>query len=80
MAYSGEQSYTFTYGLENTNSMPIEVTLDCTSSTNMAYSDPKGRVTKVVHPGELEFLMYAEALSGYDEFARGAQVSWKEVS
>lgn len=45
----------------------------------MVFSEPTGRITKVVEPGAIEFLMHAEATPGAEEFARGAQCSYKEV-
>lgn len=46
-----EQSYTFTYGVENIGSRAIEVTLDCNSSRNMVFSETSGKITKVVEAG-----------------------------
>ena len=74
-----EQSYTFTYGIENIGQRAIEVTLDCTSSRNMVFSETSGKVTKVVEPGQFEFFMHAEAAPGAEEFARGSQCFYKEV-
>ncbi len=74
-----EQSYTFTYGIENVGTRAIEVTLDCNSSRNMVFSETPGKVTKVVEPGQLEFFMHAEAAPGAEEFARGSQCFYKEV-
>mmetsp|Transcript_10339 Transcript_10339/g.10354 ORF Transcript_10339/g.10354 Transcript_10339/m.10354 type:complete len:129 (+) Transcript_10339:271-657(+) len=73
-----DQSYTFTYAIHNQSSKPLEVTLDCNSSSNMVYSEPSGKITKVVEPGTLEFMMHAEAAPGAEEFARGANVAFKE--
>lgn len=74
-----EQSYTFTYGIENISNRTIEVTLDCNSSRNMVFSEASGKVTKVVEPGQLVFFMHAEAAPGAEEFARGSQCFFKEV-
>lgn len=57
----------------------MEVTLDCNTSTNMVFSEPNGKVTKIIDPKTLEFMMHAEAAPGAEEFARGAQVIFKEV-
>lgn len=67
-----EASYTFSYAVENLGNRTLEVTLDCTSSRNMVYSEPSGKITKLVEPGAIEFFMHAEAAPGAEEFARGA--------
>jgi hypothetical protein len=45
-----EQSYTFSYGVENTGARAIKVTLDCNSSRNMVFSEASGKIVKVVEP------------------------------
>jgi hypothetical protein len=74
-----EQSYTFSYGVENTSSRAIELTIDCNSSRNMVFSENNGKVTKVIEPGQIEFLMHAEAAPGAEEFARGSVCTYREV-
>jgi hypothetical protein len=74
-----ESSYTFSYAIENIGSRAIEITLDCNTSRNMIFSEPSGKVTKVVEPGNIEFFMHAEATPGAEEFARGAQCTFREV-
>lgn len=73
-----ESSYTFTYAIENLSSKPLEITLDCNNSSNMVFSENKGKITKIIDPGCYEFMMHAEAAPGAEEFARGAQVIYKE--
>lgn len=74
-----DQSYTFSYGVENTGKKPLEITLDCNTSKSMSFSEPSGRVVKIVEPGTLMFLMHAEASPGAEEFAKGAEISHKEL-
>jgi hypothetical protein len=74
-----DQSYTFSYGIENLGHKALEITLDCTSSRNMVFSEANGKITKVIEPGCIEFMMHAEAAPGAEEFARGAQCIYKEV-
>ena len=74
-----ETSYTFSYAIENIGTRAIEITLDSTSSRNMVYSEASGKVTKIVEPGALEFFMHCEAAPGAEEFARGAQCTYREV-
>jgi hypothetical protein len=45
----------------------------------MIYSEASGKITKVIEPGAIEFMMHAEATPGAEEFARGAQCTYKEV-
>ena len=45
----------------------------------MVFSEASGKITKVVEPGQIEFLMHAEATPGADEFARGSVCTYKEV-
>ena len=45
----------------------------------MVFSEISGKVTKIVQPGQLEFMMHAEATPGAEEFARGAQCTYKEI-
>jgi hypothetical protein len=74
-----EQSYTFSYGIENLGGRAIEVTLDCNSSRNMVFSEPTGKISKVVEPGQIVFFMHAEAAPGAEEFARGSSCTFREV-
>ena len=45
----------------------------------MVFSEPMGKMRKVIMPGALEFMMHAEAEPGAEEFARGAICTYKEV-
>lgn len=57
----------------------MEVTLDCTSSRNMIFSESSGKMTKIIEPGAIEFMMHAEATPGAEEFARGAVCIYREA-
>lgn len=46
----------------------------------MVFSDSIGKVTKIIQPNTIEFIMHAEAAPGAEEFARGAQCIFKEIS
>lgn len=74
-----EQSYTFSYGIENISHKAIEITLDCNSSRNMVFSENSGKATRIIEPGQIEFIMHAEAAPGAEEFARGSLCTYKEV-
>jgi len=45
----------------------------------MVFCESNGKITKVVEPGAIEFMLHAEAAPGAEEFARGAQCIYKEV-
>jgi hypothetical protein len=46
-----EQSYTFSYGVENLSSKAIEFTVDCNTSRNMIFSENGGKITKIIEAG-----------------------------
>jgi hypothetical protein len=45
----------------------------------MVFSEITGKITKVIEPSAIEFMMHSEASPGAEEFARGAQCVFKEV-
>jgi len=45
----------------------------------MVFSEASGKLTKVIEPGHIEFIMHAEAAPGAEEFARGSVCTFKEV-
>jgi hypothetical protein len=45
----------------------------------MVFSEASGKITKIIEPNSTEFMMHAEAAPGAEEFARGAQVIFKEI-
>ena len=45
----------------------------------MVFSEASGKMTKIIEPNTVEFMMHAEAAPGAEEFARGAQVIFKEI-
>ena len=45
----------------------------------MIFSDGTGKITKLIDPHTIEFMLHAEAAPGAEEFARGAQVIFKEI-
>ena len=45
----------------------------------MVFSEPSGKISKVLEPGAIEFFMHAEATPGAEEFARGATCLAKEA-
>lgn len=55
------------------------MTVDCTSSRNMVFSEKGGKITKMVEPGQIEFMIHSEAAPGAEEFAKGAQCLFKEA-
>lgn len=65
-------SYTFSYGIFNQYKEPLAFTLDSTKSENMVFSEPGGKITKLVKPSEFVFFQHVEALEGAEEFALGS--------
>jgi len=45
----------------------------------MLYSEEGGVITRILEPGQIEFMMHAEAAPGAEEFARGVVCSYKEL-
>ncbi len=43
----------------------------------MTFSERAGKVTRLIQPGELAYMMDVEALPYADNFALGARVSWQ---
>ena len=75
---SHDLSYTYCYAVKNEAATNLLVTLDCSMSKNMHYSEPKGKVSRYVAPGDFVFLMNIEAADGFDEFVRGVEVTCDE--
>jgi hypothetical protein len=65
--------------IENLGIRTCEVTLDCTGSRNLQFSEAVGKVTKLIEPGSVEFFMHAEAAPGAEEITRAAKITYKEV-
>ena len=66
-----ETSYTFAFGLTNTSKKPKKFLIDCSTSTFMIYSEPGGKIEKIIQPGETAFMMHSEAAPGAETFTRG---------
>jgi len=66
-----ETSYSFAFGVENLTSEPMKYLVDCSTSTNMIYSEKDGKVEKVVKPGEIKFFLHSESSPGAESFTRG---------
>ena len=71
-------SYSFTFTIENLSPRTCEFTLDLSGSRNLLFSEPLGKVTKLISPGSSDFMMHAEATPGAEEIARVAKVTYKE--
>jgi hypothetical protein len=71
-------SYSFTFTIENLSPRTSEFTLDLAASRNLLFSEPLGKVTKLISPGSSDFMMHGEATTGAEEIARVAKVTYKE--
>jgi hypothetical protein len=69
-------SYSFTFTIENLLPRTCEFTLDLSASRNLLFSEPLGKVTKLISPGSSDFMMHAEAMPGAEEIARVAKVTY----
>ena len=74
--YPSSSSFTFT--IENLSPRTCDFTLDLSASRNLLFSEPLGKVTKLISPGSSDFMMHAEATAGAEEIARVAKVTYKE--
>lgn len=45
----------------------------------MLFSEPNGKVTKFLEPGQTEFFFHAEAAPGAEEIAKSTKISSREV-
>lgn len=73
------KTHAYTYGVRNELPAPMEVVIDCSASDSMSYSSIAPIVRKRVEPGELEFMMHAQALPHAETFVRSAKVTWQAV-
>eukprot|EP00347_Sterkiella_histriomuscorum_P008050 403346565 len=71
----GSNSYTF--GIRNIKDFSIEVMLDLSFSENMTFSSKGPIVKKVVKPGQIQFMMHAQA--GYGNYSKVVKHSSKEI-
>lgn len=56
-----QATQTYSFGVKNESAAPIEVTLDIGASENLVASVKGTAVKKVVKPGEMQFMMHAQA-------------------
>jgi len=75
-----EDTYAYSYSAINTSDSPIEITINAADqSKNMLYLPSKGIVTKVIQPGEIEFLMHAIADTSFEAFTKKVTVNASHV-
>ena len=55
------------------------MTLDLSQSRNLLFSEPGGCVNKMIEPGQIEFMLHAEAEPEAEEVARVAKVIYREA-
>ncbi|CDW86928.1 calpain family cysteine protease containing protein [Stylonychia lemnae] len=68
---------TFTYGIRNQKSVDIEATIDMSFSENMSFSSKAQVVKRVIHPGQVAFILHCQA--GFGNFNRVIKHSAIEV-
>jgi len=73
-------SYSFTFTLENLSATrSYEFTLDLSGSRNLLFSEPQGKVTRLIKQGSADFMLHAEAMPAAEEIARVAKVTYREI-
>lgn len=72
-------SYTFSFAVENLGLKTKEITLNCTQSRNLLFSDDAGKLTRLVEPGCTEFFLHAEATPGAKDLSKSVSVASKDV-
>ena len=78
MSHFSSNSFAYTYGVKNESGNALEVTLDFSSSENMAYSSKSPIVKKVVKPGEFQFMLHTQA--GFGNYNKVLRHSGKEAA
>jgi hypothetical protein len=71
--------YSYTYSVLNMQNSPIEISIDLTQSKDMLFMPRVGKVTKVIQPGELEYLVHCIADPSADSFTRKCNVQHSNV-
>ena len=72
--------HAYSYGVMNVQDTPVEVTLNCSGSKDMAFSTKTPIIKKRVEPHQAEFMLHAEALQTVENFTRSAVCSWININ
>lgn len=72
-------TYGYSYCGINTGTLPQVVDLNLSDSKNMICTPRSGKVTKIIQPGAIEFLMHVEADPREDTFIPRERMSAREI-
>ena len=61
------------------STVPLEFTLDFSSSVNMLHSSKIHKIAKQVQPGQTEFMMHTMSKPNVTNFKRGVKCTQREV-
>jgi len=70
-----EQVIAYSYAVQNLASKPLEIKLDFGKSENMLFSSKERHITKMVLPGQVEFMMHTMAKPSATSFKRSVNCS-----
>lgn len=78
--YLSKGVHCYSYGVINQQNTPVEVTLNCSGSKDMAFSTKTPIIKKRIEPGQKEFMLHAEAMQTVENFTRSAVCSWININ
>ena len=68
-----EQIMAYSYGVKNLCDEPREITLDFSQSKNIIFGGGRSSISKIVLPGQVEFMMHTMVKPGTTNFKRSAK-------
>lgn len=75
------EAYSYSYVALNQSDEPIEITLDAKKeSKDMEFLPRSGKVSKIILPGEMEFMMHAIADPNAETFTKKVNVSHRSLA
>ncbi len=78
--YIFSETYSYSYVAINQSDSPLEITVDAsTNSKDMVYLPKSGIVTKVIQPGEMEFMIHVVADPSKETFSQKVTVDHRVI-
>ncbi len=74
--YFNKNIHCYSYGVYNKTSKTIKATLDLSKSKKLLYNLEHPKVTKIVEPKSMEFMIHAQCDKGVEEYFRFASLTW----
>ena len=78
LVYNSKPTLSYTYGIKNTGTAPIEASIDLSASDNMFISSKDAIVKKTVKPNEMEFMIHTQC--GYGSFNKSLKHSAQVIA